>query len=62
MGRPSETGFCFLCREEGLTVTWVGPVEADGTSAPVYACGACCEFTRHYVRQYHSTRDSRPAT
>ncbi|MDX3206102.1 hypothetical protein [Streptomyces scabiei] len=54
-------GWCLIGRHHAL-VLFVGPVECGGSQAPVYACQDCCDYMRHYVRQYNAEWDARPAS
>jgi hypothetical protein len=60
--RPLQTGWCFLCRQNGVLVVFIGPVESGGGQAPVFACEPCCQFARDYVQQYATQWDARPAS
>lgn len=58
--RPLVPGWCLMCRNSGMVV-WVGPVEHDGQTAPVYACESCCDYLREYIAFYTQQRDMSPA-
>jgi hypothetical protein len=60
--RPLVAGWCLLCRRDDRLVVWIGPVEHDGQTAPVYACEGCCAFVRQYIQHYQQQWDARPAS
>lgn len=53
-------GDCWRCDRSGLLVTWVGPVQWDGQSAPIYLCESCLIAVEVRAHRYFLRR--RPAT
>lgn len=60
MNRPVRAlkhGWCVLGRHWEM-VLFLGPAEAEGQSAPVHACEACCAYLRDFVRCYNRQLDA----
>lgn len=41
MRRRWATGECWLCERSMVRVLWLGPVQWNGSHAPLYACEPC---------------------
>nr|WP_254878534.1 hypothetical protein [Streptomyces sp. NA04227] len=60
--REWTTGECWLyCERSGVSVLWVGPIQEDGQSAPIYACEDCLNRLRLKARRYREAQDQAPA-
>ncbi|MEU3044639.1 hypothetical protein ABZ700_27615 [Streptomyces diastaticus] len=61
MTRTWIPGACWLCDADDVPVLWLGPLQEDGQTAPLYACGPCVDRLRARAAAYHAARDEAPA-
>ncbi|MFE0763661.1 hypothetical protein [Streptomyces smyrnaeus] len=62
MTREWTLGECWLyCERDGVLVLWVGPLQEDGQTAPIFACADCLNRLRAKAHRYHAAKDAAPA-
>ncbi|OEV13158.1 hypothetical protein AN218_04950 [Streptomyces nanshensis] len=61
MHRVWQDGECWLCDADDRPVLWIGPVQTDTGTAPMFACKPCIRRLEERVRRYEAAIDNAPA-